>query len=426
MLELHHDIIKEKLYFKTLNNGLSVYLMPRDNFSKAYGIFASNYGSIDSKFKDPDNNEIVKVPDGIAHFLEHKLFEGENEDTFSIFARLGASTNAYTNQNTTAYLFQSSENIIEASTALLNFVQEPYFTDENVEKEKGIIEQEIRMYEDDANYQVYFNLLSAMYHKHPAKIDIAGTVESIAKISKEDLYLCYNTFYNPGNMVLFITGDFVVEDMMKIIEENQNKKQFKNYEEIERFYEDEPQNVYENLVQKNMDVSQALFRMGIKENIIPKDPIEMLKQDIASNILMDILIGKGSSLYQELYNDGLIDNSFGHYYVLEKGYGYALLGGKSNDPELLYNSLKEVFLNNKKNIKEDDFKRLLKKNIGEYVEGFNSFDNIASDFISFHFKGLNYFDYLKIMEDINYEYILKRSKDLFQEEHICRSIIERA
>ncbi|MFW6281517.1 MAG: EF-P 5-aminopentanol modification-associated protein YfmH [bacterium] len=425
MEELYNDIIKEKVFYKKLENGLSIYLMPRANFSKAYGIFASNYGSIDNKFKNPETNEIVTVPDGIAHFLEHKLFEGEKEDAFSTFARLGAASNAYTNHITTAYLFQSSENIFEASTALLNFVQEPYFTEENVEKEKGIIEQEIRMYEDEASYQVYFNLLNAMYHQYPVKIDIAGTIESINKITKDDLYLCYKTFYNPGNMVFFLTGDFQAEDMMKHIEENQEKKEFENYGVIERFFGDEVPQVKEKKYVKNMDVSEDLFRMGIKEYSIPDKSELIIKQDLAVNILLDILIGKGSALYQELYNDGLLDNNFSHYYVLEKGYGYAILGGKSKDPELLYQRIVSSLFDKKVKIDKNDFQRMLKKNIGEYIEGFNSFDNIASDFISFHFKGLNYFDFLKIINEIEFDYIIEKYNLLFKESQLARSIIQK-
>ena len=424
MQEIYDDIIKERLYLKKLDSGLTVMLMPRADYKKYYGVFATDYGSIDNKFVNPETNEVVEVPDGIAHFLEHKLFESEEGDVFNKFARLGASANAFTNYNMTAYLFNTSSNFQEAVHTLLDFVQDPYFTDESVEKEKGIITQEIKMYNDEAGYQVYANLLEALYQVHPVRIDIAGTVESINRITKEDLYLCYNTFYNPGNMVLFLTGDFNPVEIMEMIEENQNKKELRNYNDIERIFPEEPASVRESLVVKKMDVSEPLFRLGIKERSLPEGGRELLKQELGTGLLLDLLVGKSSKLYQELYEQALIDDYFNSYYVLEKGYGYVIMGGKSRNPEQLYNKLLEGFRKESREIREGDFKRVYKKVLGEYVQSFNSFEAVATEFISYYFKGISFFDIPEVIKEIDIDYLYQRYEELFQEDNFVRSIIE--
>ncbi|MFW6287541.1 MAG: EF-P 5-aminopentanol modification-associated protein YfmH [bacterium] len=423
MQEIYDKVLKEKLFIEQLNNGLTLMMMPRKGFNKYYGIFATNYGSIDNRFINPESGTEERVSDGIAHFLEHKLFEGKTEDTFTRFARLGASTNAFTNYHMTAYLFKTTDNFLESTLTLLDFVQDPYLTDENVKKEKGIIAQEIKMYEDEANYQVYLNLLNGLFHKHPVKIDIAGTVESINQISKEELELCYNTFYNPANMALFLTGDFQIEEIVESIEKDQAKKNFKTYDKIKRIYPDEPETINKALVTVNMDVSEPLFRLGIKESMIPQDIAMIVKQEMATEMLIDLLIGKSSKLYQDLYDQGLIDDKFNHYYVLEKSYGYLLMGGKTKNTDLLHQKIIEGFKSQISNIKKESFERVYKKNLGEYIETYNSFESVASEFISYYFKGINYFQLLEIMQEIDLQYLLERFEQLFDEGKIVRSII---
>lgn len=242
MQQLYNERIDEKMLLQELDNGLKVYIMPKRGYTKQFAIFATHFGSNDSKFIAPGDTDVTEVPDGVAHFLEHKMFEEEEGSIFEQFSKLGASANAYTNFTTTAYLFASTENFYENLKLLVKFVQNPYFTDENVEKEKGIIAQEIRMYQDDPNWKVYFNALEALYHVHPVRKDIAGTIESISQINKEILYKCYYTFYHPENMVLFAVGDIDIDKTLDIIKENmrQDKKQGK----IKRIYPKEPLSVY--------------------------------------------------------------------------------------------------------------------------------------------------------------------------------------
>src|SRR5690625_3987746 len=225
MKQINYQTIAETLYQKTLDNGLNVYLLPRQEMEKTFAIFSTDYGSIDRTFVPIGHSEPITVPDGVAHFLEHKLFEKKDRDVFADFSKQGASANAYTSFTTTAYLFSATSTIEQNIETLIDFVQEPYFSDETVEQEKGIIAQEIMMYEDQPGWQLFMGTIKNMFHNHPVNIDIAGTVDSIEAITKEDLYVCYNTFYHPENMSLFIAGNIDPEAIMTLIEENQNRSE---------------------------------------------------------------------------------------------------------------------------------------------------------------------------------------------------------
>lgn len=239
MIKKHYEQLNETIYTATLSNGLSVTLLPKNEFHKTYGLFTTKYGSIDNQFVPRDGKQLTLVPDGIAHFLEHKMFEKKDGDVFNVFGKLGASANAFTSFTQTSYLFSSTTNVDENIETLLDFVQEPYFTKETVEKEKGIISQEIQMYEDEPDWRLFFGILGNMYPKHPLHIDIAGTVESIKDITAELLHESYNTFYHPSNMNLFIVGKMNPEEMMELIKSNQAKKSFSEVTEIERYFPEE-------------------------------------------------------------------------------------------------------------------------------------------------------------------------------------------
>lgn len=226
MESIRYEHLQETLYYEVMDNGLHVYILPKPGFQKTYATFATKYGSVDNHFQ-VEGQEAVKVPDGIAHFLEHKMFEEPTGDIFATFASHGASANAFTSFDQTVYLFSATEYVNENIQTLVDFVQNPYFTDQNVEKEKGIIGQEIDMYADNPDWRVYFGLIEAMYQKHPVHIDIAGTVESIRTITKEMLYECYNTFYHPSNMLLFVVGGVDPQEVIDMVRSNQEQKDYK-------------------------------------------------------------------------------------------------------------------------------------------------------------------------------------------------------
>ena len=237
--------IKEKIYTEKLKNGLTVIIIPKKGVQKKYIIWGTHYGSNDNKFIVPGETEVTEVPKGVAHFLEHKMFEQENgKNSLDVLTALGVNANAYTTNNHTAYLYECTNNFYEALDEFMDYIQHPYFTDENVEKEKGIIGQEIMMYDDYPEWKVYLNALEAMYHKSSVKLDITGTIETISKIDKEILYKCYNTFYNPGNMCLVVCGDFEPEEILKEVKKRLVDKT--SIGEIKRIYPEGIQRTYDS------------------------------------------------------------------------------------------------------------------------------------------------------------------------------------
>src|SRR5690625_5160841 len=302
--------INETVYSKKMTNGLTVILLPRKEMSKTYGLFTTNYGSIDQSFVPIGKKETITVPEGIAHFLEHKLFEKEDRDVFADFGKQGASPNAYTSFTKTAYLFSATDNIEANVETLLDFVQDPYFSEASVEKEKGIITQEIKMYDDQPDWQSFIGTVQGMFKSHPIKIDIAGTVESIQMITKDDLYTCYHTFYHPTNMTLCVVGNFEAEEMMTYIEKNQMKKQFAQANEIKRSFPEEPAEVAMKERKIVMPVSIAQCTVGVKEVTTKLPAEEFIKRDLLQEIILDYYFSKAGKFYEKLYDENLISSNF--------------------------------------------------------------------------------------------------------------------
>ena len=261
---IENSKVQEKIYVEKLENGLTVMIIPKKGVQKKYVIWGTNYGSNDSKFVVPGETKETEVPKGVAHFLEHKMFEQENGvNSLDALTALGVDANAYTTNDHTAFLFECTENFYPALDELMDYVQHPYFTDQNVEKEKGIIDQEIMMYDDYPDWKVYMNAVQAMYSEFPIRIDTAGTVETVSHIDKEVLYKCYNTFYNPSNMVMVVCGDFEPNALLEEI-----KKRLidvKANGEIKRIYPVEPEKIVKDYVEQKMEVSRPLYAIGIKD-----------------------------------------------------------------------------------------------------------------------------------------------------------------
>ena len=264
MKEIKSEILGEKYFEVDHKSGLKIFIMPKENYSSSYAVFGTKYGSIDTKFKRSDSDEWITVPEGIAHFLEHKLFENEDLDAFARYAKTGASANAYTSFDKTCYLFQCSGNFEASLEILLDFVTHPYFTKETVEKEQGIIGQEITMYYDVAGWMSTFNLLRCLYKNHPVRIDIAGTVESIAQITDRLLYDCYNTFYNLNNMCLAVVGDVTPEQVLAVCDKMLEKAEPLS---IERSFDDEPREIVESYAEYNLAMSMPVFPSVTKRNV---------------------------------------------------------------------------------------------------------------------------------------------------------------
>ena len=413
--------VKEKIYIEKLENGLTVMIIPKQGIQKKYVIWGTNYGSNDNKFIVPGEDKITEVPNGVAHFLEHKLFEQENgTNSLDTLTALGVNANAYTTNDHTAYLFECTDNFYEALDELMDYVQHPYFTDENVEKEKGIIGQEIMMYDDYPDWQVYLNAMKAMYHENPIKIDITGTIETISHIDKDILYKCYKTFYNPSNMAMVVAGDFkpevILQEVRNRLIENENQG------EIKRIYTDEDESIVQEKIKKNFEVSRPLFTIGIKDN--PKKQEEIVKKHIAIEILMNLLLGRSSDLYKSLYDEGIISGQPSLDYEFGQTYAHILITGQSTDPEKVYQEFKmKVKQLKEQGIDKQDFERIKKLIYGGYVKEYNDVQDISRMFLADYFKGINSFDYLEEIDGINIKYLSQILTDIFKEEKMILSVV---
>lgn len=423
METLAYPGVQETLYREVMPNGLEVVVLPKQGFSKTYATFATKYGSIDNRFAVGDQ-EPISVPDGIAHFLEHKMFEEPTGDIFATFASQGASANAFTSFDRTVYLFSATEQIDANLRTLIDFVQNPYFTDENVEKEKGIIEQEINMYRDNADWRVYFGLIDALYHQHPIHIDIAGTVESIYKIDKETLYRCYETFYHPSNMFLFVVGGVEPEAVMKLVRENQAAKNFEPQGPISRFFDPEPETVKIPRKTTELPVSMPKCMIGFKESRGSSDPAQLLRTELATKLMLEALLGSSSPIYHALYDDNLISDSFGHEFNSSEDYAFSVVGGETRDPDELIRRLREAIEHAKANgLDQATFERTKRKKIGGYLRMLNSPEAIAGEFTRYRFRGADLFKLVPVYEDITLDEANARLRSHFDWNRMAVSIV---
>ncbi|MBD2862005.1 EF-P 5-aminopentanol modification-associated protein YfmH [Paenibacillus oceani] len=415
--------LKETLYYEQLPNGLKVYVLPKPGFHKIYATFSTKYGSIDNHFQVEGKQE-VSVPDGIAHFLEHKMFEEPTGDIFATFASQGASANAFTSFDRTVYLFSATEQVTENLTTLINFVQNPYFTEQNVEKEKGIIGQEINMYRDNPDWRVYFGLIEALYSKHPVRIDIAGTIDSIAQITKDTLYECYHTFYHPSNMSLFVVGGVEVEPIMQLVRDNQAAKTFPSQGDIRRFFEEEPGQVSEREKVIELPVSLPKCLFGFKELSTEGKKGGPLKREMTTKLVLDALLSPSSQLYRDLYDDGLISDTFGHEYNCNSNYAFSIIGGDTKNPDELVQRVKAALERAKsEGISAESFERSRKKKIGGFLRMMNSPEAMANEFTKYEFKNTNLFDVLGVYESVTLEEANERLREHADFDRFAISIV---
>ena len=400
--EVFQSDIGESYIKATLSSGLKVYILEKPQYNSSYAIFGTKYGSIDTCFSV--NGEKTKVPEGIAHFLEHKLFESEDGDAFAKYAKTGAYCNAFTSFDRTCYLFSCSDKFYENLDILLNFVQSPYFTKETVEKEQGIIGQEIRMYDDNPGWRVMFNMLKGMYHNHPVRIDIAGTVESIAEIDYELLYKCYNTFYNPSNMFVCIAGNVDADKVLKQVEDSVKTGEAVT---IERINEQEPEEVVNPYVSQKLAVAQPIFCLGYKEKTETAE--RTLKEKISTALLIEILAGDASPLYKKLINEGLINDEFSSEYFNGNGYAAVIFEGESNNPERVAEEIKaEVERLKNEGIDKKLFSAVRCGMYGNAIRMFDSVDAIAMQFVDCAICDTGLFDEIKYLKSVTVEDVYKR------------------
>ncbi len=418
--KIFDGFLNETLYKHVHKSGLTIYNIPKPNYTKSYAAFATKYGSLINEFKVEGDSEVTKIPDGVAHFLEHKLFEQpDGTDAFVQYGKTGANANAYTGFNNTVYLYSCTDKFYENLEILLGFVSQPHFTDENIAKEQGIIGQEIRMYDDDPSWRVFFNMLDAMYVDFTVKKDIAGTVESIAKINKDILYKCYNTFYNPQNMILFTCGNVDMDAVIKLCDKYVERKEIGD---VKCFFPHEPRHINKPIITQKLSVSKPLFALGFKDTDVGYDGQKLLKKEITTSILLEMIAGDGSELYNKLYDSGLINESFGTEYEGEPNYAFSSFMGESPDPYKVRDEVLSAFEN--MTLTEEEFERAKKVEYGGFLRMWNSVENLSNTMVADLFKNINIFDFVKICNEITFNDVKERFGSHFKKENCVLSVIE--
>lgn len=401
-------------------SGLDIYVWRMENYSTTHALFGTKYGSINTKFKTKNESEFITVPNGIAHYLEHKLFENEDCDVFSLYAKTGASANAYTSFDRTCYLFSCTNNVYESLEILLNFVQEPYFTEATVQKEQGIIGQEIRMYDDNAGWRVFFNMLQAMYHNHPVKIDIAGTVESIAQINADLLYKCYYTFYNLNNMVLSIAGDVDVDRVLEVCDKclkpNENIQ-------LETAFEYEPETVCLHEITQKLEIAVPMFNIGFKAK--PEKGMDAVKAEIETNFVLSLLADESSDFYKKMYDEGLVNSTFSSEVFMGDGYFCSIFGGESRNPLAVRDRIiEEINRCKKEGLDEERFNIIKKAYYGDLIRSLNDAEAVATTMLNNGMEKLDAFANIEAVAACTFEDVTARLEKQFNTENVSISIIE--
>ncbi|TYC47347.1 EF-P 5-aminopentanol modification-associated protein YfmH [Leuconostoc litchii] len=419
----HYLKLKEDLVTETLDNGLKIVMIPKLPYHKTFAVLTTNYGALEQKFSI-NGGSVIDIPAGTAHFLEHKLFEKKNEDAFTKFGELGADANAFTNAFQTSYLFSTAQNFIPALIHLLDFVQTPYFTEKTVAKEQGIIGQEIQMYDDDPNWALYMGLLNTLYPGAAIAQDIAGTQNSILKITPELLYKLHSAFYQPNQLTLHIVGHFNPKEILAAIHDNQDKKNFKAVK-ITHYAEkfSTPNKIQ---VERHFNVSRPKVAFGIRvdhDNVLG---VEGAKRVLIVDILNDLLFGEQTDWYQDLYSRGIIDTEFETSFDIIKSYQYVSFFSETEEYDLLTDAIQgqidhySKYLENQQNT----FESLRKATIGEGIQKLNSLENIAlqGDDVLF---GTNLFDKIELLQDLTFDDILVTADKLYRNATLQRFLLRK-
>lgn len=421
---LHESpLLQEKYYEYTHKSGLKVYVFPK-KMTNTYALFATKYGSIDNSFRLEGDDEYTEVPQGIAHFLEHKMFTApDGSDAFDRFALYGADANAYTSYDKTVYLFSCSENFERCFDELIEFVTHPYFTRETVEKEQGIIAQEIRMTDDLPSLRSYYGMLRGLYSVHHIRNNICGTVESISRITPELLYRCNEVFYSASNMAIVVCGDVDPEKIYAQVCANIGDG-FGVCRAIERQRPAEPTEICSRRVQCKMQVAKPLFTIGIKDVNIPAEPSARARRDAVMSMINDLLFSQTSRLYNSLYEEGLISPDMTSSYTISESFAFHSVSGESYCPETVFDRVREYVEDiRRRGFEKEDFERCRKVFYSSFVREFDSTDDIANNLISFVFDGIEMFDYADIIASLTCEEVTETLRSDMKDELFTLSVV---
>ena len=411
--------IGEQMYHQVLENGLHVFVIPKPDFQKSYAFFATNYGGMDMRFKL--EGEWHDTPAGVAHYLEHKMFDTQEGNALQDLAANGASPNAFTSSAITGYYFESTEKFEENLRILLSFVSIPWFTEESVEKERGIIGQEIGMIEDNPDWKVFMNLMAGLYANHPIKTSVAGSVESISHITADTLYACHKAFYAPCNMTLCVAGNVdperICQVAREVLPEEPGSIAQRDHGQAE------PETVCKSLMEQRMEVSTPIFQLGFKGGAAEKG-MATLRQQILGELACEVLMGNSSPLYARLYREGLINGNFGYGYEEYPGCAFLVGGGESRDPKAVRDAvLEEGKRLAREGIDEKLWERLKKGVYGAKVRGLNSFENLCVGQAQAFFAGYDFFAFPEVFAAIERSDAQKLIESWVREERTCLSVV---
>lgn len=412
------DSLTKCVLYRTVYRGLKIFVLPKPGFSTTYAVYATKYGSVNNAFRF--KGKTYEVPEGIAHFLEHKMFEKEDGDTFARYATVGANANAYTGFGETAYLFSATEHVEEALEILVDMVNTPYFTEETVKKEQGIIGEEIDMCRDSAGNRCFFNLMACLFPNHPVHTEIVGTRESIARITPELLYTCYDAFYNPANMALCICGNIDPQRVIAILE-----KGMRNAvpEQVEPIPTADPDTLAQNRMTEKMEIARPIFEIGIKDLFRTDDPLERLRHQVCCDLILDAAVGRATPFFEDLYNKGLIRAPLARESQMTAEYGYLSVGGESGDPDRVEDAFcRRLDTVCREGIGEDALARMRRKYYGVLMNTFDNPESLASFCYDYDFRGLSMFDIFYLCRDLTMDEV-NRHLQFFRQDRMATSLI---
>jgi predicted Zn-dependent peptidase len=431
IVENSNPRLRESVHVARLDDGLPVFVSSRPGFLKGFAIVATNYGSLDNEFVPLGGSGLKRFPEGIAHFLEHKLFEDEAGDVFDEFARLGAAANAFTSHSVTAYHYSASESFYECLDLLLDFVSDPYFTEESIEKERKVIAQEIRMYDDLPEQRGHLNLLKALYEKHPIREDIPGTVRSIQEITKAQLEECYRTFYRPENMVLMVAADVDPYECVRRVAENAARRHAKygaaSKGAVVRAQLTEPAHARAPRVEEKLSVSRPHVWVGWKTTPGARGDA-FIRKEFEVAFLLDLLMGRSTEFYEKHYESGLVDGSFGAGFVTERDdHAYVVVDGETDDPDELAKQVSARLVEARdRGLSTEDFERIKSKAFGRFLRSFNSLEYVGTGYAESYLQGWDFLRYLDILEPIQIADLDRRLREIFPDSGKAISVVRPA
>lgn len=420
LVERVSKALGEKYYFALHESGLPIFIFPK-KMTTVYAEFAVKFGSLDNTL---DDGGTVRLPDGVAHFLEHKMFSNEDgSDSFERFSAFGADANAYTAYSRTVYLFSCTDQFEKSFGELIDFVTSPYFTSQTVEKEKGIIAEEIRMCRDDPYDRCYRNMLLGLYKNHPVKIDICGSEQSISRITEKTLYEAYRAYYTPPNMALVVCGDVTPEEVLQIAEKHLPKRAPEGAVPPRRTVAEPPHAVQSTVIGRGR-VAKPIFAIGIKDVAVPEDADARIRRDVALNILTQMIFADTGELYNRLLDGGFISPAFSASYTLCRDVGFMRASGEAADPARVLAEIK-AYLGElrEKGLSREDFERCRRVEFAEYIKSFDSTEEIADNLVAFYFDGAELFGYADVIRGVTFEEVAEIFANFFLDECFVLSVL---